>query len=71
VNPKEKLAKALTEAGASPAMIEDAKSGRYDDFESDSAMPIMDLVRDCRAAGLDDIAKQAMHGAFDSSSEWI
>jgi hypothetical protein len=69
MNPKEKLAKALTEAGASPAMIEDAKSGRYDDFESDSATPIMDLVRDCRAAGLNDIAKQAMNGAFDAGAE--
>jgi hypothetical protein len=63
---KERLAEALTLAGASTAMIDDARHGRYDDFESDSATPIMDLVRDCRAAGLNSIAQQAMNGDFDA-----
>jgi hypothetical protein len=47
-------------------MIDDASRGRYDDFESDSATPIMDLVRDSRAAGLDDIAQRAINGEFDA-----
>ena len=63
---KEKLAEALTQAGASPAMIDDAKRGRYDDFESESATPIMDLVRDCRALGLNKLAIRAMNGDFDA-----
>lgn len=65
MNAKEKLADALTKANAPPAMIDDARRGRYADFESDSATPIFDLVRDCRAAGLDDIAQRAMGGEFD------
>ena len=62
---KTKLADALTRAGASAEMIADATNGRYADFESESATPIMDLVRDCRTAGLDDIARRAMDGEFD------
>jgi len=65
MNVKERLAKALTEAGAPDSMIARARTGGYADFESDSATPIMDLVRDARKAGLDDIARQAMNGAFD------
>lgn len=42
-----KLVAALTEAGAPQAMIDDAARGHYDDFESDIALPIMTLVRDC------------------------
>lgn len=66
MNAKEKLAAALTEAGAPPRMIVDAQRGRYDDFESESATPIMDLVRDCRAAGLNHIAERAKQGEFDA-----
>lgn len=65
MNAKEKLADALTKAGAPEIMVDAAKRGRYGDFESDSATPIMDLVRDCRAAGLDGIAQRAMDGEFD------
>ena len=65
---KEKLVAALREAEASDTMIEYAQSGGYDDFESDSATPIMDLVRDCRNAGFDDIARRARNGEFDGGS---
>lgn len=66
MNAKEKLAAALIEAGAPEYMVNDARRGRYDDFESSSATPIMDLVRDCRVRGFDDIAKRAMNGEFDA-----
>jgi hypothetical protein len=62
---KEKLAEALTRAGASPEMVAYARRGGYADFESVSATPIMDLVNDCRVAGLNDIARRAMNGEFD------
>ena len=69
MNTKEKLAKALTEANAPQEMIAAAISGRYDDFESHSATPIVDLVHDCQRANLPDLADRAMNGQFDSSAE--
>jgi len=69
VKAKEKLAQALTKAGASADMVDAAARGEYDDFESQSATPIMDLVRDARRAGLDEIAKRAMNGDFDAGDE--
>jgi hypothetical protein len=65
MNVKERLADALVQAGATTAMVENAQRGQYADFESDSATPIMDLVRDCQRAGLNDIARRAMDGEFD------
>jgi hypothetical protein len=62
---KDNLAEALSKAGASPEMVDAARHGRYADFESESATPIMDLVAHCRRAGLDDIARRAMDGEFD------
>lgn len=66
---KEKLASALTVANAPLAMIEDALKGKYDDFESDSPTPIVDLVKDCKMFGLEDMAKRAMNGEFDGTKE--
>jgi len=63
---KERLVKALTEAGAPQAMIADAAQGGYDDFESNRAMPITELVHDCKRAGLNDLARRAMNGEFDA-----
>lgn len=62
---KEKLVAALHEAKAPTVMLACAARGGYDDFESDSATPISDLVRDARAFGLRDIARRAMNGEFD------
>jgi hypothetical protein len=64
---KDKLVEALTRAGASQTMVEAAAQGRYDDFESHFPTPLMDLVYDCRVAGLDDIAHRAMEGEFDAT----
>ena len=66
---KDRLAEALTKAGASGTMIDRAVSGQYDDFESNSPTPVMDLVRDCRGAGLDDVALRAISGEFDGTKE--
>lgn len=44
-----------------------ARAGRYDDFESESATPMLDLVHDLQAAGRHDLAKRAMRGEFDGT----
>lgn len=66
---KEKLVAALTEANAPQSMINKARVGYYDDFESSIATPIQSLVLDLRAAGLNDLAARAMDGDFDSTKE--
>jgi uncharacterized protein (UPF0264 family) len=66
VTAKERLVAALTEAGADQKMIDYAAMGGYDDFESQSATPMMDLVRHARMKGLTDIANRAMDGEFDA-----
>lgn len=66
IKAKERLANALSEAGAPANMIQAALKGRYDDLESDSATPIIDLVRDATKAGLIDIAERAKDGEFDA-----
>jgi hypothetical protein len=65
MNAKDRLAEALIEAGATDIMVNDARRGRYADFESESATPISDLVRDCRLYGLDNVAIRAINGDFD------
>lgn len=60
----ERLTLALQEAKAPPAMIEKSKAGAYDDWQSESATPIMDLVQDAERAGLADIARRAKAGEF-------
>lgn len=65
----ERLACALEAAGAPKVMVTAARAGCYDDFQSESATPIMDLVRDLRAAGLYPLAERAMGGEFDSAPD--
>lgn len=66
---KDKLARALEEVGAPSGMIESALRGAYDDFESDSATPINDLIRDASKHGLSTIVGRAMNGDFDATRE--
>lgn len=66
---KEKLISALTNAGAPQSMVNKARAGYYDDFESPIATPITSLVLDLRAAGLNDLAVRAMDGDFDATKE--
>jgi hypothetical protein len=63
--PVARLTAALREAAAPQAMIERAANGYYGDFTSPLPFPISQLVKDARAAGLDDIARRAMDGEFD------
>lgn len=65
----EKLALALEEAGAPQAMVDAARGGRYDDFLSESATPIHDLVWDADLHGLHGIADRAKNGDFDATAE--
>ena len=65
---KERLALVLESLGRSE-MAAEARTGRYDDFESDSVTPIMDLVRDLQALGHDDVAGRAMDGEWDATKD--
>jgi hypothetical protein len=69
ISTKERLAAALREAGAPSGMVKRAEAGAYDDYESDSATPIADLIAHAREYGLEDIAQRAMRGEFDGSKE--
>lgn len=63
----ERLAVELVKAGAPPLMIEKARCGYYDDYKSELAMPIAQLVADATRAGLADIARRATDGEFDAT----
>lgn len=65
----ERLASALYDAGAPPWMITNAKAGWYDDYKSELADPINQLVADARRVGLHGIAERAIDGEFDSTAE--
>ena len=62
-----KLVAALEAAGARPEMVEAARNGRYHDFMSDLAMPMMELMRDATIAGLATIVKGVLNGDFDAT----
>lgn len=66
---KDKLTKALLDAGAPATMIQRAEGGYYDDYESPLATPLQALVLDATAAGLSDIAQRTMDGEFDGTME--
>jgi methionine synthase II (cobalamin-independent) len=72
---KERLAQDLEKAGAPSKMIEWARNGFYDDYETVIAFPIRQLVADAEAAGLDAIAQDAMNGVYDATEqeglEWM
>lgn len=63
----EHLVLALQQANAPAEMIERATAGAYDDWLSESATPISDLVRDAELAGLPDIVRRAGSGEFDTT----
>jgi len=72
---KERLAQDLEKAGAPAKMIEWARNGFYDDYETVIAFPIQQLVADAKAAGLENIAQDAMNGVYDATEqegmEWM
>lgn len=65
---KARLADALDDAGLLE-LARQASEGRFDDFESESATPIVDLVRCLEAAGRKDLADRARAGEFDGTRE--
>lgn len=70
-----RLADALRQAGAPESMIHAAEGGAYDDFKSGSEQPIVNLVHQALAAGLQGIAERAIDGEFDApdweAEEWL
>lgn len=71
----DKLVAALREAGAPADMVIRATGNAFHDFKSQSATPIIDLVRECERLGLSDIAERARGGEFDATKaeadEWM
>jgi hypothetical protein len=65
----DKLVAALQEAGAPADMVIRATGGAFHDFESRSATPIVDLVRECTRLGLHGVAERARNGDFDATRE--
>jgi hypothetical protein len=51
------------------AMIARARAGYYDDFRSELATPIIQLVADLRAIHQDDLARRVEAGEFDATKE--
>ncbi len=50
-------------------MAAEAMAGRYDDYESESVTPIMDLVHDLCKLGRPDLAQRAINGEWDGTEE--
>lgn len=66
---KDKLAAALEAAGAPASMIENARGGFYDDYDSPLANPIGTLVAHARNVGLESVAQAAIDGEFNATRE--
>jgi hypothetical protein len=65
---RNRLARVLDEAGLLD-MAQEAARGRYDDYDSESATPCVDLVNHLRERGREDLAKRAMSGEWDATIE--
>lgn len=63
------LADALDAEGAPREMVDAARSGHYDDFRSELAFPLTQLVHDATRFGMDGIVKRALDGEFDAQ-DW-
>lgn len=66
---KERLAIDLEAVNAPRAMIDRARQGYYDDYDSPIAMPCVQLVKDATDAGLTHIAQAAKEGCYDATAE--
>ncbi len=66
---KVRLTKDLKDQNAPEWMIKAAIDGHYDDYESDIATPILQLMVDCERVGLKDIANKARNGDYDCTKE--
>lgn len=61
------LVEDLLAAQAPDFMLSKAREGQYNDYLSQSATPIMDLVHDAVEANLRAIADQAQTGKYDAT----
>lgn len=70
----DRLVAALKESGAPADLVLRAVGGAFHDYKSDSATPIVDLMRECERRGLYKVARLARDGAFDAdqaeADEW-
>lgn len=66
---KDRLARDLKLFSAPEQMIEYARNGFYDDFESPTATPILRLIQDCLENGINEIAERAKNGEYDATKE--
>ncbi len=48
-------------------LVPRALGGEFDDFESQSGTPIIDLVQALRARGREDLAQRAINGEWDGT----
>ena len=69
ISTSEKLARALQDVDAPRWLIAKAREGYYDDFKSPLATPIIQLVHDLEAVGLNEMSQWAIDGEFDSTKE--
>lgn len=65
----EKLIQALKENGAPESLIRRAENEEFNDYKSDSATPIVDLVTALRKHNLTALSQRAMDGEFDGTKE--
>lgn len=69
VSTKERLVQDLRAAQAPQRMIDLAEAGYYDDYLSEIATPIIQLVIDATHAGLSEIAEAAKSGQYDGTRQ--
>lgn len=65
----EKLVQDLEKHKAPQQLIDRAREGHYNDVKSRVAFPMVTLVRECREAGLHQIADAAIKGEYDATTE--
>lgn len=66
---REKLARAMAEAGVPSQAIRQARAGYYDDYLSPNPFAIGTLVNDLEANGFSALAERARNGEFDGTKE--
>ena len=62
---KERLARALEEAGVNPQVVQAARDGYFDALESALHAPIAALAKEMQQMGRLDLAARAQNGEFD------
>lgn len=65
---KDRLAAVLRQEGLQ-RLAGAALLGWFDDYESESATPIVDLVKELRLCGREDLAQRAIAGEWDGTAE--